>query len=302
MTSIKKMEVFSTVAELKSFTGAAEALYMTQPAISWQIKALEEEIGLRLFNRHDKNLELTEAGSRFYQTCQQILSLYRQSEEYMSEYRGLSCGSLKLGASTIPGEYILPQALSGFIIKYPGLNVSLSIGGTVNIIKELSIGHIDLAIVGAKTVAPQVEYTEWLPDEMILVTARNSSLPQKMAPEDLVKYPLIWRETTSGSRIILESALAEKNIFVQQWPATIRLGSTQAVINSVLSSNAMAFISIWAVEHLISSGDLRRITVPQLKLTRHFYLASWNPDYMSNAARACKEYLEDYRASNPQAT
>ena len=294
MTSIRKMEIFSAVAELKSFTGAAGALYLTQPAISWQIKALEEEMGLNLFSRRDKQLELTEAGERFYQSCQQILSLYKRTEEDMAKYRGLSCGSLHIGASTIPGEYILPQLITRFTDLYPGLDISISIGGTGNIIKQLLHGNIDLAIVGAKVTETEVEYLKWVADEMILVTAYDSPLPELIEAKDLTKYPLIWREAASGSRMILEKSLAEKDIFFEQWPATLKFGSTQAVINAVLNSNSMAFISVWAANPLIENKQFRKINVPGLILNRYFYLANWQPDFMSNAALACKTFLEEY--------
>lgn len=121
MSSIKQIRSFIMVADLKSFTNAAEALFMTQPAISAQIKSLEETIGLPLIERNDKRVQLTEAGKHFYRDAKEILTVYNRAIEIMEDFKGLHRGKLALGASTIPGEYLMPKFIGNSAKSIPEL-------------------------------------------------------------------------------------------------------------------------------------------------------------------------------------
>ncbi len=294
MTTIKQMEIFLKVADCKSFTKAAVALYMTQPAISWQIKMLEKELDLVLFSRNDNTIELTEVGNYFYHSCKQMLAVYRQTQEDMEQFHTLKKGHLHIGASSIPGEYILPKAIIRFGDEYPDLRNTVTIGTTSSMIEELINGSIDFAVVGAKIPEPKIEYIPWLHDEIILVTAANSHVPRKLSLYELKSQPLIMRERGSGSRIMIQQELQKHGIELDEANIFLELSTTQGVINALLSGVGMSFISIWAAQPLIDSGLLVRIDVDELSIKRDFYIAIWQSRYLSRAASTCWQFLLDY--------
>ena len=160
--NFKQLEAFIRVAELQSFTKAARQLYMSQPAVSFQIKALEVNLQVTLFQRGDKKVTLTEAGRLLYPEAKQMLRHYHKIKAGLDDLRGLKTGHLVVGASTIPGEYILPLFIGGFKEKYPGILITLKVAGSGRVERWVRERAIDLGIIGVPVSGDGIECSSWL--------------------------------------------------------------------------------------------------------------------------------------------
>ena len=204
--NIKQLEAFTLVVELGSFTRAAKLMFMTQPAISFQIKALEEQLGLQLLERAERSVFLTEAGKLVYTEAKKILASNRSILDYVAQLRGLNKGTLILGASTIPGEYLLPQFLGEFKQMHPEIELKLEIGSTQRITELVLAREVHLAVVGAAKLHPNLEYQPLFTDEVVVIVGTNYPLAEQknITIGQLTAEQLIFREKGSGTRIVLE--------------------------------------------------------------------------------------------------
>jgi DNA-binding transcriptional LysR family regulator len=273
MSSIKQIRSFITVSDCKSFTQAAEILYMTQPAVSSQIKSLEETLGLSLIERNDKRVHLTEAGKIFYREAKEILAVYDRAVESMDEFKGLKKGHIALGASTIPGEYLMPRYIGEFRKLYPGIKITLTIADTAQVVDLLYERKIDIGMVGAKTESRHVEFIPFLQDELILVAGVDYPVAEVISCQDLLNFDIIFREIGSGTRSVVKEALAAKGIKESDLNVVMELGSTQSVITGVTGNLGMGFVSKWAAEAALKAGVVKQVQIADLNLKRHIYIA-----------------------------
>ena len=158
---LRQLEVFCKVVELKSFSRAAEAIFLTQPTVSQHVSALESFFNLQLLDRMGKEILPTHAGELLYQYAQEILHLKEKACQSLSHYAGKKSGHLRVGASTIPGEYILPALIGSFKEQFPEITVTLSIGDTRQIVDAVTAGRIEIGVVGAKIRSEHLTYQSW---------------------------------------------------------------------------------------------------------------------------------------------
>lgn len=273
MSSIKQIRSFIMVSDYKSFTHAAEALFMTQPAISSQIKALEETFGLPLIERNDKRVHLTEAGKLFYREAKEILAVYDRAVEGIDEFKGLKRGKLALGASTIPGEYLMPKFIGEFRKLYPEIIVSLTVADTGQVVDMLYERKIDLGVVGAIVEANNIEFIPFLQDELVLIAGAESLVPDTVTCRDLLSFEMVSREAGSGTRSVVKDCLAAQGIKESDLNIVMELGSTQAVITGVVGNLGVGFVSKWAAAAALKAGVIKKVVVADLDLHRTLYLA-----------------------------
>ena len=188
---LRYLEIFCKVVELKSFSKAAEALFLTQPTISNHIKALEDEVGIQLLDRLGRNVLPTKAGEVLYKYAREIVRLKSNAIQELNEFMGNVKGSLIIGGSTIPGEYILPEYIARFKKGYPNIAVTLRLGDTQDIINLLIDGNIEMGIVGSRTDDKRIDRREFLNDELILVASPKhlKNYKKQMDIKDLRKLP-----------------------------------------------------------------------------------------------------------------
>ena len=292
MSTIKQMKAFVMVSDLKSFTGAAELMFMTQPAVSSQIKALEEDIGLALIHRNDKKVELTEAGKEFYRESKSVLSAYERAMEVMDEFRGLKRGRLAVGASTIPGEYLLPKYIGAFRREYPGIQVALTVADTEAVLDMLTGRKIDLAVVGARNEQQGVEFLPFVEDELVLIAAAGKEIPATLHCRELVGLDFVVREKGSGTQMAVRQMLSACGLQEKDLVITMELGSTQAVLTAVAADLGVGFVSIWAAENAIKAGVVQKIAVQDLDLGRQLYLATVEENYTTQARDTFRSFLQ----------
>ncbi|SFR13459.1 DNA-binding transcriptional regulator, LysR family [Desulfoscipio geothermicus DSM 3669] len=282
------------IAQLRNFTRAAAQLDMSQPAVSLQIKSLEEELNITLFERTEKKVVLTEAGRLLYPIAMQMIRQYNKIKAGIDDLREVKAGHLMLGAVPVAGECLLPLAIGGFREQYPGVTVSLQIGGSVKVARWLKEREVEMGIVGYPVKAEGVECEPWLTDHMVVVTPPWHPLKGEEVPlAALTNESIIVREVGSGSRQALEQQLLKHNVTLDQFSSVLELGSAQAAINAVRLGLGISVVSRWAAGELLEKGGLGEVSVPGVNLSYDLYLA-WNrPDKESLAAKAFRSFIAD---------
>lgn len=183
-------------------------------------------------------------------------------------------GELIIGASTIPGAYLLPAIASSFKSRYPSISFEIRIEDSARIIESLLANELLIAIVGAKSVARKVKYEPFVEDELILVCAGDNPLPKKIAPDHLVELPFIFRESGSGTRKIMENYLAQKKIGIDELNIVAVLGSSTAVKEAVKADLGVSILSRYGVQDELAAGTIREVKIQGLTMGRMFYIAT----------------------------
>lgn len=270
-----KHKVFLAVANHLSFTKASNELFISQPAITKNIQQLEEHYKTSLFERRGSVIKLTEAGKLVVEYLTKAMTLEKNLEFEINTQRDVfqAKGELKLGASTTVALYIVPPVLSGFRKKYSGISLSLVNRNTENVLKALLDHEIDLGIVEGQHKMSMVHSQNFLIDEVVPVCSVHSYLAKKgkLSISDLSQVPIALRERGSGTLAVLKHALSKHGIKMSSLQISIRLGGTEALKNFVLADESMGFLSMRAITKELAAGELVRLYIDGLTITRQFY-------------------------------
>ena len=291
---LRQLEIFVKVAELKSFSKAAQALRLTQPTISEHIRTLEQELGVRLLDRLGRGAEATRAGQLLLSHATRMLQLQREPLQAMDSFQGRLAGDLHVAASTIPGEYVLPALIGRFKEKFPDIVVSLLIGDTRAVVDWVIDGRAEVAVVGAKLAHRGIEYRELMPDELVVAVpvVHPWHGKKEIALADLRTEPMLLREQGSGTRTAFESALAQAGQDLSAFRIVGEMGSTQAIKQAVKAGVGVSVISRRAVEEECRSGLVWCLKIRDLRVTRAFYLATHRDRSRSPLAEAFRSFIE----------
>jgi DNA-binding transcriptional LysR family regulator len=268
-----KHEIFLEVARLLSFTKASQTLFISQSAISKQIKALEEYYKSGLFERLGNTVALTPAGELLYK---KLLVAKQMQNDLHTELNALNENfspqvRMVIGASTTISLYVLPPVLSAYLSKYPNVQLSLKNRNSENILKALLEHEIDLGIVESINKVSNVTYTPFLTDDVIPVcSSKNPLKTQQLEVKDLFTIPLAIRETGSGTLAVLEMALEKRKIKLAELSIKVRLGGTEALKNFVRVDNCLAFLPRQAVKKELETGELVELAINDFKVKRTF--------------------------------
>jgi len=270
---IHRLEVFCKVVELKSFTKAAEASFLSQPTVSEHIRSLEEILGERLVDRLGREALPSQAGQILYKYAKKIIRLRQETMQAMASYRGTLAGHLALGASTIPGAYVLPQRIGGFKKLHPAIQITLAIGNSRTVADGVLAGDTEFGVVGARWSDPALEWVEILDDELVLAVYPSHPFAKEKAvePAQLLNEPMIIRERDSGTRRVV-TQLLEKHLDLARLQIVAEMGSTEAVRQGVKSEVGIAILSRRAVAEDIERGSLVAVPLANIRLSRPFYL------------------------------
>jgi DNA-binding transcriptional LysR family regulator len=270
----RQLETFCKVAELKSFSKAAKALFLTQPTVSGHILSLEKALQLRIFDRMGRETRLTRAGEVLLQYASRILSDRREALSAVSEFSLGIRGELQLGASTIPGEYLLPKLIAGFKQDYPQISFSLKMGDTKDVAQYVLQGVVELGMVGARVKQVPLHYDLFLEDDLIVIAspAVKKMKGTGLGIEEAFREPWVLREAGSGTQIAAERVLNKKGRSLKQLSRVTEMGSTSSVKQAVKAGLGLAFISRRAVEEELAAGSLVRVDVAGLEtISRPIY-------------------------------
>lgn len=269
--TLRQLRTFKTVADLNSFSAAAGRLKLSQPSVSYQVKELEEALGLPLLDRLGKRVQLTEAGTLMYGYARRMLDVLDEATVAIEEIRGIKRGSLRVGASTTVGIYLLPAALGAFKKLHPGLVISLEIGTRARVQEQVLRNELDLAVVGPALKDSDLEIVPFLTDELVVIAPAGHPLAGRkgLGLKDLAGQPFIMREAASGSRWSLEKAARKAGVKLS---VAMELGSNGAIKHAVESGLGLAVISRYACALELSSGRLVELDVRGFPIRRDWHI------------------------------
>jgi len=254
----RRLQVFQTVARLLSFTKAAEELHMTQPAVTFQVRQLEEQFNTRLFDRTHNRISLTEAGKRVHECAERIFELYAEMDNSVRELTGDISGVLILGASTTIAEYMLPALLGDFKAKYPDITIRLKVANTDGIVSQVENNAIDLGVVEAPVNNKNLVVEECRTDHMVLIVPPAHEL----AKEDVVPiqrvadYPFICREEGSGTREVMIESMHDAGVSPADLNIAMELGSLEAIKGAVEAGMGVSILSNATIQKELKLGTL----------------------------------------------
>lgn len=287
------LKVFRAVAKNLNYSRAAEELYISQPTVSIQVKKLEEELGLDLFEQFGKKIYLTQAGELLYSYANKIFALAEDAKATIEELKGLKAGRLLIGASTTPGIYLLPAIIASFQETYPNLEVSLEISNTHAVQERLLANQLDLGIVGEELlVDPNLHVEALTEDELVIIAAPNNPLTagKPVILQDVLDQRLILRERGSSTREVLEEKIREVG---GRLKVSMQLGSVEAIKQAVAANLGISVVSKFAIALEVSTGVLQTLTVPGLHLARQINLVYHKDKHLSKGALGFISYLKN---------
>ena len=251
------------IAELKSFTRAGEELYITQPTVSKQIVDLERYFGVRLIDRTKRQVSLTRAGEILFRYSRDFLALKKETIDAMEAFKGLKKGTVVVGASNIPGVYILPRVLNTFREQYENIQIRLVVSDSKDVTNRTEQGEFDVGFVGAKDETKKLDYKKILDDTLVLIAP--CSYPDFIDARDLKKYPFIAREPGSGTRNSFQSVLKKSGMN----PAidlriVAELTDTEAIKGAVKNGMGISCVSKMAVNGDVAQGFMKIVEVEEL--------------------------------------
>lgn len=271
---MKRLDFFCQVVELKSFTRAAEKLHLTQPTVSEGVRLLEETLGESLLDRMGREVLPTPAGKVLYRYARRILQLRDEAKRAVGELRESGGGLLSIGASTIPGAYLLPRLIETFSKEFPGAEVSLKISGTGKILDDLVHERLELALVGGMSPVRGLDWHACFGDELLLIVPPEHRWATRgeIEPSELLEEPMLLREAGSGTRTTLEQYLQQHKVEPAKLHVLAEMGSNEAVKQGVRGGLGVAVISGLSVSDEIVRGDLVALKLAGEPLSRPFYL------------------------------
>src|SRR5215813_13255950 len=269
-----RLKVFRAVAEQASFRKASESLHLSQPAVSQHIHALEEELGLRLFDRSGTRTSLTPAGKLLVKYAERSARILEEAKAALARLDGEVSGDLKLGASTTVAQYILPRMLGVFLKDNPKVTLSMVSGNTEEIVSLLLHNSILLGIIEGPPRCKEVHIDKFLDDRMVLIApAGHEWAGMGTVPlQALTEVPLLLREQGSGSRRVVEQAIKKAGLPLNRLQIRMELDSTEAIVSGVEAGLGLGFVSEWGIPKAVRLGSVIPIRVENLEIHRDLTL------------------------------
>ena len=291
----RRLQVFHTVARVMSFTKAAEILHMTQPAVTFQIKQLEDAFNTRLFDRTHNKITLTEAGRVVYDYAEQILESYAKMANDVKDLTGDITGALVIGASTTIAEYLLPRLLGVFKKQFPDVTLRLQVGNTDAIVSMVENNLLDLGIVEAPVYNKNLEVITCRLDELVVIVPPDHPLAafDTIRPEQLTQYPFILREEGSGSRAVIDEYMRNAGMNFIDFDIVMELGSPESVKMAVESEVGVAITTRTTLSKEIKLGTLKAIPLNP-PLMRPFSHVRQRHKFRHRAVGQLLEFAEQY--------
>ncbi len=293
--SDRRLQVFHTVAEVLSFTKAAESLNMSQPAVTHQIRQLEADFNTRLFDRTNNRISLTAAGEQVLEYANKIIDLYGEMHESVKTLTGDTSGLVTLGASTTIAEYMLPGLLGDFRKQFPDVQVRLRVANSDAIVNLVADNSIDLGVVEGEVNNQYLKVEECQPDELRVVFPPEHPLAEhkSVPPQALLDYPFIFREDGSGTRSVIASYLDANGLDEDQLNRPFELGSTEAIKGSVQAGMGISIVSRAA---LVKEEALGVLFSRPLKpaMMRSFYFVRQRQQFRAQIMEELYQFARNY--------
>jgi DNA-binding transcriptional LysR family regulator len=291
---LRALEVFCKIVELRSFSRAAEAVLLTQPTVSGHIKALETELGLRLFDRAGRTVTPTRAGDLLHGYARRILALRDEAHQAINEHKGGLKGHLTVGGSSIPGAYILPALVAAFKRAHPDVTVTLHVVDSREIVRGVIEGTYEVGMVGARFEEGRVHYEPFTQDELVLAVPAGHPWAGRgtVRLSELTGQPFIMRERGSGTRKVMERALADHDVDPGNLRVVLEVTGNEAIRQSLRAGAGVAVISRRAIEDDLQCKTVTALRLHGVKLLRDFYLVTHRSRSRSPLGNAFLSFLK----------
>lgn len=275
--NLDRLNTFTIAAESLNFTQAARHLQLSQPAISQQIRDLEEELGVLLFERRGRSLLLTAAGERLRYLALELLRDVRTVEEQLQEFRGIAQGNLQVGATNTLGIYLLPHVLGKYSKEHPGVRTSLKITDPAGIVQGLQDGSLDMALIEEDVSPGQIygwEKEHLIDDKLCLIAPPDHPWAQRSEIElkEFAQVPFILRQADSQTRRLITDRIAEAGFDPRRLTVRFELGHTEGIKRTVMAGLGVGFVSCYSIVRELHTGALAKVAVKGLAIHRSLYL------------------------------
>jgi len=291
----RRLQVFHTVARLLSFTKAADTLHMTQPAVTFQVRQLEEHFNTRLFDRTHNRISLTEAGNRVYKFADRIFELYSEMENVVREITGEISGVLVIGASTTIAEYMLPALLGDFKQKYPDVNVHLKVSNTDGVVSLVENNVIDLGVVEAPVSNKNLVVEPCRTDQLVAIVPVNHPMADAESVDisSFLEFPYICREEGSGTREVISEYLTSAGINASDIKISMELGSPEAIKGAVEAGLGVSIVSRVSIQKELQLATLVALNL-EPPLERPFSFVHQKQKFRHRAMDELLDFARNY--------
>ena len=295
---LRLVEIFCRVYKDRSFSQAAKELRLTQPTVSAHIKELEAALDTVLFNRLGREIEPTDAGHFLYEQAKSILTLKQDLVEKMQQFLKRIEGDLIVGASSVPGEYILPGIVTEFQAKHPRVRARLHISDSAATIEDVRRGDIQFGVVGATVDDEDLVFEPFFSDVLVLAAPRRrgATARREVSISELRSLPLLIREPGSGTRMAFERALVERNLQMDHFQVAAELDSVAAIKQAIKEGHGVSFVSELTVASEVAAGTLTLLRLRAFPpIRRTYYTAVSRRRALSPLGQAFLNYLDSHR-------
>ena len=271
--NINQLRAFVAVVDHGSFSEAARATGLSQPAVTMQIQGLESDLGATLLERRYRKVELTEAGRSLLPFARRVMTELDDARTEIERLSDTVGGHLDLAVSTTPGQYILPRMLGSFLRAYPEVSVSLRVYDSADVVARVEGGEAHLGMTGARIAGVKVEYEEMGTDRLVMICPVDSPLAGRaeVPLAEVAEYPFIVRETGSGTRIVFEQALREGAVDPADLHVVMELGTSEAIVNAVEGGMGVGVVSHWMADKALALATVAQVMAPGFPVSRPFY-------------------------------
>jgi DNA-binding transcriptional LysR family regulator len=290
-----KLEIFYWVAELKSFSQAANLLSLRQPTVSAHVHELEEAVGGKLFYRIPGKVSFTPLGQMLADRAKTLLAFKRETVAALEQFQGTLTGELWVGGSNIPGEYLLPQKLGAFVKKYPGIKPILRIRDSAGVVEDILDGKVELGFVGFKNDDTRLTFAKMWKDEMVLAVPKNHpwSRRKSIQLKELKAEKFIARESGSGTldsvmELLSDSRKPPEEVF----NISMELGSTEAIKEALMAGFGVSILSRISIRHELAEGTIVEVPIRGMTMERDFYEVFHRRRPLHPIAQAFRAFLK----------
>ncbi len=288
----KQLECFVKVIDKKSFSKASELLYMTQPAVTSNIQKLELFLDCKLINRNGKAISMTKEGEILYLYAIELIKLREKALHDVKFNKKNLIDNLKITASTIPSQYILPKIVSNFKKEFKDLKIDLSVGSSRDVIEDVLAGKINIGFVGSEYKNKSLEYIDFFDDELVMIISKDIQFYNKeISLKEIGKFDIFVRKEGSGTRSILENALNNIGKTLSFFKSVNEVQSCQFIKSIVELGGGIGFVSKLDIKNEIKLGLLNSYKVKELKLNRKFKMVYAKDRHFSPAEIAFKDFI-----------
>jgi DNA-binding transcriptional LysR family regulator len=287
---IHQLNVFTSVFRNRSFSKASEELRLTQPTVSEHVHTLEEELGVSLFDRSGRSIHPTPEAEILFARASDIVERIGELRGALAEHRRELSGLVVIGASSIPGTYILPPAIAAFRSGHPAVSFEVRVGDSREIAAAVAGHELLLGVVGSKIGLGHLQYRPLMEDDLIVID-RPDAPKAPMTLKQLIDRPVVVREEGSGTRREAERLLQAAGVDLDRFQVAATLGSTEAVKHGVLAGLGWSVVSRRAVEAELAAGSLREVPLKGVRMRRSFHLVTHGRRTLPAPYRAFVEHL-----------